>query len=92
MTKPRLRVTIQSPDPVLVAAVLSACENAVAVQKIREWCEQATSIFCSHGEIGPYDCERCEAIQDCAAAVRALLPPVGEVPSCSPTVSTDPNT
>jgi hypothetical protein len=65
---------------VISAGVANAVNDASAsLRNIREWCDMAPSMVCSHGAVGPYDCERCEAIQDCAAAVRALLPPLGEV-------------
>ena len=56
----RLRVDVQASDPLLITQVLSACENAVAVRKVREWCAAA---------------EANEDFVLPVAEVRALLPP-----------------
>lgn len=78
------KVTIGVDTPAIKKAIGEAVarvvnEAAKSLRDIRAWCALADDMVCSHGEVGPYDCERCEAIQDCAAAVRALLPALPEV-------------
>lgn len=45
-----------------------------ALRTVREWCDDADKIVCSHQS--EHECIRCDAIKDCAAAVRSLLPDV----------------
>lgn len=66
-----------APETLTEQHLFAATENYVAVAKIREWCNWANSMVCSHGG---GDCERCEALEDYAAAVLALLPPVDDSP------------
>jgi hypothetical protein len=79
-----------APEVLTVEMVFAARENAEAIAKVREWCSWASSMVCSHAKP---DCERCEAFEDYAAAILALLPPVPPDPEegvCASTASSDP--
>jgi len=59
----------------ILGAVRSVVNEASAsLRAIREWCDDANKIVCSHQS--EHECIRCDAIKDCAAAVRSLLPDV----------------
>lgn len=49
-------------------------QAAGSIWRIRVWCDAAAAMHCSHTTEA--ECRRCEAIKDCALAVRSLLPPV----------------
>lgn len=59
-----------------ISGVVADAINRAAetVRKIREWCDDADQIVCSHQS--EHECIRCDAVKDCAAAVRTLLPDV----------------
>lgn len=59
-----------------IDAVVAKHVNDVArsLRAVREWCDDADKVVCSHQS--EHECVRCEAIKDCAAAVRTLLPDV----------------
>ncbi len=57
-----------------ISGVVADAINRAAetLTKIREWCDDADKIVCSHQS--EHECVRCGAIKDCAAAIRSLLP------------------
>jgi len=76
------RVVVSVDAPAVKKALAEAAARAVneaseALGKVRAWCDDAAAIHCSHTTEA--ECRRCEAIKDCALAVRALLPPVPPV-------------
>lgn len=66
--------TVAAPEILTVEDVFAAGPNAEAVRQLRDWCDSATDMHCSHTTED--ECRRCEAIKDCASAVRTLLPEV----------------
>lgn len=68
--------TVSVPYVLTIPMTFAAKANADAVAAIRDWCDSAADMHCSHTTED--ECRRCEAIKDCAAAVRTLLPAVDE--------------
>lgn len=62
-------------NAVILGAVRDAVNEASAsLRAVRDWCDMADQIICSH--TSEHECVRCEAIRDCASAIRSLLPDV----------------
>lgn len=66
--------TVGVPYVLTIPMTFAAKENAEAVAAVRDWCDSAVDMHCSHATED--ECRRCDVIKDCALAVRTLLPEV----------------